>query len=147
MDDSSVRRRDFLKCSATTLGAIGASGVVAPPIAGAIEAEDGQTTGSLQQGARTYNDGYQGLHLNRVAFPLGGIGAGMVCLEERLSVSDPHGPITGCGGEETPEIARDPGLQVENPLDRVVAPGRTSDRTRTRRTDCGLARRSGRDRP
>lgn len=31
--------------------------------------------------ARKYNDVYTGEHLDRVAFPLGGIGAGMVCLE------------------------------------------------------------------
>ena len=30
---------------------------------------------------RPYNAEYSGPHLNRVAFPLGGIGAGMVCLE------------------------------------------------------------------
>jgi uncharacterized protein (DUF608 family) len=32
-------------------------------------------------GEREYNGWYSGDHLNRVAFPLGGIGAGMVCLE------------------------------------------------------------------
>lgn len=31
--------------------------------------------------ARNYNDTYSGDYLNRVAFPLGGIGAGMMCLE------------------------------------------------------------------
>jgi hypothetical protein len=30
---------------------------------------------------RPYNGPYQGRHLERIAFPLGGIGAGMVCLE------------------------------------------------------------------
>ena len=30
---------------------------------------------------RSYNGSYQGEHLNRVAFPMGGIGAGMICLE------------------------------------------------------------------
>ena len=30
---------------------------------------------------RSYNGTYAGEHLNRVAFPLGGIGAGMICLE------------------------------------------------------------------
>ena len=29
----------------------------------------------------TYNGSYRGEHLNHVAFPLGGIGAGMICLE------------------------------------------------------------------
>ena len=30
---------------------------------------------------RSYNGPYRGEHLNHVAFPLGGIGAGMICLE------------------------------------------------------------------
>jgi uncharacterized protein (DUF608 family) len=30
---------------------------------------------------RTYNAPYTGEHLNRIAFPLGGLGAGMICLE------------------------------------------------------------------
>ncbi len=30
---------------------------------------------------REYNSAYEGEHLNRIAFPLGGIGAGMMCLE------------------------------------------------------------------
>lgn len=30
---------------------------------------------------RKYNDVYAGVHLSRVAFPLGGMGAGMICLE------------------------------------------------------------------
>ena len=78
MSDTSVRRRDFLKRSATTLGAIGATGAVGltppgdePPLA----AE------SPQPNARNYHGDYQGAYLNRVAFPMGGIGAGMVCLE------------------------------------------------------------------
>ena len=30
---------------------------------------------------REYNDRYTGDFLNRVAFPIGGIGAGMLCIE------------------------------------------------------------------
>ncbi len=36
---------------------------------------------------RRYNGPYSGPHLNRVAFPLGGIGAGMVCLEGTGAIS------------------------------------------------------------
>jgi uncharacterized protein (DUF608 family) len=36
---------------------------------------------SVTASKRTYNGPYTGEHLNRVAFPLGGIGAGMLCLE------------------------------------------------------------------
>ena len=35
----------------------------------------------MEPRARRYNGPYRGEHLNHVAFPLGGIGAGMVCLE------------------------------------------------------------------
>jgi len=34
-----------------------------------------------QDTKRRYNDAYEGQYLSRVAFPLGGIGAGMICLE------------------------------------------------------------------
>ena len=30
---------------------------------------------------RPYNATYAGDHLNRIAFPMGGMGAGMICLE------------------------------------------------------------------
>jgi hypothetical protein len=36
---------------------------------------------------RKYNGPYAGAHLNRVAFPIGGIGAGMVCLEGTGAIS------------------------------------------------------------
>jgi len=37
--------------------------------------------------ARDYNGPYRGRHLNRVAFPIGGIGAGMICLEGTGAIS------------------------------------------------------------
>ena len=37
--------------------------------------------GSVALGEHTYNGPYTGVNLDRVAFPMGGIGAGMVCLE------------------------------------------------------------------
>ena len=36
---------------------------------------------------RTYNSVYEGEHLNRIAFPMGGIGAGMICLEGTGTIS------------------------------------------------------------
>ena len=36
---------------------------------------------SPASGSHAYNEAYSGEHLDRVAFPIGGIGAGMVCLE------------------------------------------------------------------
>jgi len=38
-------------------------------------------------GERNYNETYTGEYLNRVAFPLGGIGAGMICLEGTAALS------------------------------------------------------------
>ncbi len=77
MDDSTVRRRDFLKRSATTIGAMGAlrAGGVSvleldPEVAAGAAVPAGAAPGW-----------YQGASLNRVAFPMGGIGAGMLCLE------------------------------------------------------------------
>ncbi len=39
------------------------------------------TGSSIHAQHRDYNDSYEGPYLNRVAFPIGGIGAGMICLE------------------------------------------------------------------
>ena len=36
---------------------------------------------------RDYNGSYSGAHLNRIAFPIGGIGAGMLCLEGTGAIS------------------------------------------------------------
>lgn len=67
-----VSRREAMRLSAVT--AIGA----ALPSAGAVPANDagGQTGGSGR-----YNGEYADERLNRVAFPMGGMGAGMICLE------------------------------------------------------------------
>jgi len=48
------------------------------------------TTGGVSQkdtSGRAYNSAYSGDHLNRVAFPIGGIGAGMFCLEGTGAIS------------------------------------------------------------
>ncbi len=61
-------RRDFLRISGL--------GVAAGPAALARP-----RTGGQNDPARRFNGGYGGPYLNRLAFPLGGIGAGMICLE------------------------------------------------------------------
>ena len=69
-----MNRRDFVKLSAAAATA---------PIAGAL-ARAGETrsgTARPESASRSYNAPYEGAHLSRVAFPLGGIGAGMVCVE------------------------------------------------------------------
>jgi len=84
----SIPRRDFLKHSVMTASVIGA--------AGGVEAHAGQyqkknlhkksSRSRCKQKAsasdgRDYNSNYSGDFNNRVAFPMGGMGAGMICLE------------------------------------------------------------------
>ena len=45
------------------------------------------TTTKDNPAERRYNGPYSGAYLNRVAFPIGGIGAGMVCLEGTGAIS------------------------------------------------------------
>ena len=72
--NSRIHRRDFLKTSAVGVGAIGT-----------MTSEAAQATGakrvSEQQRGRDYNSTYSGEFLDQIAFPLGGMGAGMICLE------------------------------------------------------------------
>src|SRR5260370_1230847 len=77
---ASIPRREFLKRSAATVGAVGALGDVAE----AAQSREMPTRTRRARGrgeSRTYNVEYTGAYLNQVAFPLGGIGAGMICLE------------------------------------------------------------------
>ena len=75
----------FLGLSAATVGALGALG--AAPAEESGHGPDQHRSGprparaSSRHGRRAYNSEYAGEYLNQVAFPLGGIGAGMICLE------------------------------------------------------------------
>ncbi|MHC1768213.1 MAG: GH116 family glycosyl-hydrolase [Verrucomicrobiia bacterium] len=77
--DSSIPRRKFIQMSAATVGAAGALGL--PEHASGAEPAAGLSPASGTGPKRPYNAPYSGAYLNRVAFPLGGIGAGMICLE------------------------------------------------------------------
>lgn len=52
---------------------------------------------------RVYNSAYTGEYLNRIAFPIGGIGAGMFCLEGT-------GSIAQVSTRNRPEMFNDPGI-------------------------------------
>ncbi len=81
MDRDSVERREFLKRSAAALGAVGAAAV---PVAGLARTGPEPTPAEItpsSRATREYNGRYSGPQLNRVAFPLGGLGAGMISLE------------------------------------------------------------------
>ena len=78
--DSSLPRRDFLKLSMAGLGAVGVG--QAAESAGNEAPAQPQTVGPRVRAARPkYNDQYTGSRMSRVAFPMGGLGAGMICLE------------------------------------------------------------------
>lgn len=85
------QRRSFLKNIA--LGGIGAA--VAPAELIAAPLPEGKTTNlparkkksPRQAGKREFNAPYEGEFLNRVAMPVGGIGAGMFCLEGTGAIS------------------------------------------------------------
>ena len=71
----SERRRAVLTGSVATVGALGA----ARHLEARTEPDAGGTT--ARPSPRAYNGPYQGQTIRRVAFPLGGMGAGMICLE------------------------------------------------------------------
>src|SRR6476469_4361576 len=52
---------------------------------------------------RSYNEAYKGEYLNRVAFPIGGLGAGMFCMEGT-------GAISHISVRNKPEIFNEPGM-------------------------------------
>jgi uncharacterized protein (DUF608 family) len=71
-------RREFVKQSMATLGAMGTLGGTA---ATADAAQQAASRPAEAPSRRAFNGPYTGEHLRHVAFPLGGIGAGMICLE------------------------------------------------------------------
>jgi uncharacterized protein (DUF608 family) len=71
-------RREFVKQSVATLGGMATLGGTEAPAAPPPKAGKGPAE---KQGGRAWNGPYTGAHLDHVAFPLGGIGAGMICLE------------------------------------------------------------------
>ena len=71
-----MKRRDFLKLSAATVGSVGAVGA-----AGAAASERSAPSSRIKVAKASYNREYSGARLSRIAFPMGGLGAGMICLE------------------------------------------------------------------
>ena len=89
-DETSMPRRDFLRKSVVTAGALGATSaaeaVPGSSLDGQVLAMADAPRGRGGRGAsrrqlRTYNGPYAGEHNSRIAFPMGGMGAGMICLE------------------------------------------------------------------
>ena len=74
MNGKDLDRRDFIRLSAGAAAAFGALGTQA-------RAVDGPPSAAASHGGRAYNVPYEGDRLARIAFPLGGIGAGTICVE------------------------------------------------------------------
>src|SRR5690348_11192493 len=94
-------RRTFLKqisISGITAGVAPAT-LLATPIKAKPEKQDS----TKEKGGRQYNGSYEGEYLNRVAFPIGGLGAGMFCLEGT-------GAISHMSVRNHPEIFNEPAL-------------------------------------
>ena len=81
MGDDVLGRRDFLRRSLQVTGGIG--------LAQVGDTLEGRTTGLCTatnpwvstDAPHAFNGIYQGESLSQIAFPMGGMGAGMVCLE------------------------------------------------------------------
>jgi uncharacterized protein (DUF608 family) len=77
--DSFLPRRDFLKLTGATVGVAAALPLIGATDTRTSEKPKSRYTPRIPK--RPYNSEYTGEYLNRVAFPLGGIGAGMICIE------------------------------------------------------------------
>lgn len=74
--EAGMPRRRFLKISAAGAGAVGAISAVTAQTTSAHQAPE-KTAG----GGRSFGGDYGGESLSHIAFPMGGLGAGMICLE------------------------------------------------------------------
>ncbi len=86
MDKPGLPRRAFLRHSATALGALGTA-----PLGAAATADPVPDAARRDRAAlapRSFDGRYEAEHLNHLAFPMGGLGAGMICLEGTGSLSE-----------------------------------------------------------
>ncbi len=94
-------RRSFIK----KIGLSGLSATMLPPVI--LSAEDLSKTDVDEKHVpappRAYNSPYKGEYLNRVAFPIGGLGAGMFCMEGT-------GAISHMSVKNKPDIFNEPGI-------------------------------------
>jgi uncharacterized protein (DUF608 family) len=79
-NDGGMGRRRFLQLSALAVGGAGALANADTP-SSALQGRDSSPERKSTGPTRSFNSPYAGDHLDHIAFPLGGIGAGMICLE------------------------------------------------------------------
>jgi len=97
-------RRKFLKLSAASVGAVGSLGSTAAgdtQAAPAPGASRRRPRSTARRALRPFNSEYSGDTGNQVAFPMGGIGAGMICLEG-------SGALSHVSLRNRPEVYREP---------------------------------------
>jgi len=95
-------RRSFIK----KIGMSGLSAAMLPPVilnAAEQQSENDYDDKQVPGPSRAYNSPYKGDHLNRVAFPIGGLGAGMFCMEGT-------GAISHMSVKNKPDIFNEPGI-------------------------------------
>lgn len=100
-----TNRRSFIR----NVSLSGAAIALLPAVSAASAAEKKESqkkpveTGADTHRKRKYNEAYTGEYLNRVAFPIGGLGAGMFCMEGT-------GAISHVSVRNKPEIFNEPGM-------------------------------------
>ncbi|HRH47331.1 MAG TPA: GH116 family glycosyl hydrolase [Panacibacter sp.] len=95
-------RRSFIKNMG--IGSVSAAIIPTGIVSAAGEkATTVESDNAQKENKRSYNSAYTGSNLNRIAFPLGGLGAGMICMEGTGCVS--HVSV-----RNKPEIFNEPGM-------------------------------------
>jgi uncharacterized protein (DUF608 family) len=102
MKNNTGRRTFLKKISAGTTAALLPAGIVLSAKKDNLH-ESQAAHSAVKNPIRAYNTAYTGAHLNRVAFPMGGLGAGMICMEGT-------GAISHVSVRNRPEIFNEPGL-------------------------------------
>jgi len=87
MKKSQIPRRDFIKMSAAIPGALAVLGTTRGLAAAGSDFAAADQPALRPAPGRSPRDAYAGATLSRIAFPLGGIGAGMFCIEGTGSLS------------------------------------------------------------
>jgi uncharacterized protein (DUF608 family) len=122
MTDHSMGRREFIRMGANAAGALSVAagvGTVAASQTPALAASGSENDGSQRAESRAYNGAYEGARLEHIAFPMGGFGAGMICLEGA-------GALSHVSLRHRPDMIREPGVfaaiavKSPNPIARVL---------------------------
>jgi uncharacterized protein (DUF608 family) len=115
-----IPRRKFLQLSAAGVGAAGSVGLVSPAAANSEPgARASRGRGRERRPTRPYNGLYARENLDRIGFPMGGIGAGMICLEGT-------GALSHVSFRNRPEIFNEPpmfaaiSVKSKRPVARVL---------------------------